>query len=177
MWSTALQNNCYMAVANMAGRDLVYSYFGHSSVVDFDGSVLSECGTSPDELTYATLSLTAIRDARRHWTAENHLYNLLHRGYTAEPRGHPTCCFDFYKTWVAAPKKAAAQVELLTRDADAPEEATGEAVAPPPASKLVAQTLLAANNNTASPVGKVINGLAGLKMTGRPPLPIATAAV
>eukprot|EP00879_Flechtneria_rotunda_P031244 GHRR01034113.1.p1 GENE.GHRR01034113.1~~GHRR01034113.1.p1 ORF type:complete len:125 (+),score=29.36 GHRR01034113.1:65-439(+) len=99
MWSTALQNNCYMAVANMAGRDLVYSYFGHSSVVDFDGSVLSECGTSPDELTYATLSLTAIRDARRHWTAENHLYNLLHRGYTAEPRGHPTCCFDFYK-WV-----------------------------------------------------------------------------
>lgn len=37
------------------------------------------------------------RDARRNWTAENHLYNLVHRGFTAEPKGHPTCCFDFYK--------------------------------------------------------------------------------
>jgi amidase len=64
---------------------------------DFDGSVLGECGTSPDELTYATLSLTAIRDARRNWTAENHLYNLVHRGFTAEAKGHATCCFDFYK--------------------------------------------------------------------------------
>lgn len=37
------------------------------------------------------------RNARRNWTAENHLYNLLHRGFTAEPRGHAACPFDFYK--------------------------------------------------------------------------------
>jgi hypothetical protein len=35
------------------------------------------------------------------------------------------CCI--YRTWVNEPKKAAAQVELLTRDADAPEEASGAA--------------------------------------------------
>jgi len=167
----AWENNCYMAVANMAGRDLVYSYFGHSNIIDFDGSVLGECGTSPDEMTYATLSLTAIRDARRNWTAENHLYNLVHRGFTAEPRGHPTCCFDFYKTWVNAPEAAAAQVELLTRDADAPEEASGESIAPPPPSRLVTQTLQAASSSAgtaqgAAAVNGVASKLAGLKVWG-----------
>jgi hypothetical protein len=25
------------------------------------------------------------------------LYNLTHRGFTAEPKGQSACCFDFYK--------------------------------------------------------------------------------
>jgi hypothetical protein len=108
------------------------------------------------------------RDARRNWTAENHLYNLVHRGYTSEPRGHPTCCFDFYKSWVNSPELAAAQVELLTRDADAPEEASGESIAPPPPSKLVAQTLAAgpAAHGSAATVNGVTSKLAGLKAWG-----------
>lgn len=36
------------------------------------------------------------------------------------------CAMLVHRTWVNEPKKAAAQVELLTRDADCPEEASGE---------------------------------------------------
>lgn len=42
------------------------------------------------------------------------------------------------RSWVNTPEQAAAQVELLTRDADAPEEASGESVAPPPPSRQAA---------------------------------------
>jgi len=132
----AWENNVYVAVANMTGSDLVYSYFGHSNIVDFDGSVLAEATGDEDAVTYATLSLTAIRDARKHWTAENHLYNIVHRGYTSEPGGHAACPFDFYKNWVNAPEVARKTSELLTRDADDPKVASGEDVLPPPQSKL-----------------------------------------
>lgn len=57
----AFENNVYFAVANMAGRDKVYSYFGHSNIVNFDGTVIAECSSVPDMVQYATLSLTAIR--------------------------------------------------------------------------------------------------------------------
>ncbi|EFN51574.1 hypothetical protein CHLNCDRAFT_140067 [Chlorella variabilis] len=151
----AWENNAYVAVANMAGRDLVYSYFGHSNIISFDGTTLAECGTSPDEATYSELSLSAIRNARRNWTAENHIYNLMHRGYTSEgPGGHAACPFDFYKTWTAAPEKAKALSEALTRDADSPGDATCIDIAPMPPSRLIQNSLGKAAN------GKAANGLA-----------------
>jgi amidase len=119
----AWENLTYFAVANMAGRDLVYSYFGHSCIVNFDGTLLAECGTGPDEVQYALLSLSAIRDARKNWTAENHLFNTLHRGYTAiPPDGVAECPYDFYKLWVKNPEKAKELVESLTRKTALPKE-------------------------------------------------------
>jgi hypothetical protein len=82
---------------------------------------------------------------------------------------------------VNTPEQAAAQVEMLTRDADAPEEASGESVAPPPPSKLVATTLAAATaangsaaNGSAAGVNGIASKLAGMKGLGfaaaRPPV-------
>ncbi len=101
----AFENMAYVVASCAAGRDDYYSYCGNSMIVNFDGTIISEASRGPGEVITGHIYPQVIKAARKEYASENHLYNIMHRGYAAtresgeDREGASECPYDFYKSW------------------------------------------------------------------------------
>ena len=106
-WRFTNQSNAFcnlMVTANvcMCGSDGSFDSMGEGMIVNFDGTVLAH-GTSgrPDEIITAEVRPDLVREARAHWSVENNIYQLGHRGFTAIDGGAQDCPYTFMHDLVA----------------------------------------------------------------------------
>ena len=106
-WRFTNQSNSFcnlMVTANvcMSGSDGMFDSMGEGMVCNFDGSIIAH-GTSgrPDEIITAEVRPDLVREARAVWGAENNIYQLGHRGFSAVKGGAGDCPYT-YMTDLAA---------------------------------------------------------------------------
>jgi formamidase len=115
--SNSFSNLMVTANVCMCGSDGTFDSMGEGMIVNFDGSVLAH-GTSGrvDEIITAEVRPDLVREARRHWSVENNIYQLGHRGYTAVLGGAQDCPYTFMKDMVAGTYKLPWEDEVVHTD-------------------------------------------------------------
>jgi formamidase len=99
-WRITNQANAFcnlMVTASvcMCGSDGSFDSMGEGMIVNFDGVPLVMGSHRPDEIITSEVRPDLVREARIHWGAENNIYQVGHRGYTAVKGGAQDCPYTY----------------------------------------------------------------------------------
>jgi len=76
----AYENLAYVVACNRTGNSELFTWFGASEVVDYNGRVIAKMPASGEWMTKVTIYPELASQARKERKECNHLYNLFHRG-------------------------------------------------------------------------------------------------
>jgi formamidase len=121
-WRFTNQSNAFcnlMVTANvcMCGSDGTFDSMGEGMIVNFDGTILAH-GTSgrADEIITAEVRPDLVREARKHWSVENNIYQFGHRGFTAVAGGAQDCPYTYMQDLVAGRYRLPWEAEVVHTD-------------------------------------------------------------
>ena len=105
-WKISNQANAFsnlMVTASVCfcGSDGTYNSMGEAMFCNFDGTVIAEGGSVPDEIVTAELRPDLVREARHNWGVENNIYQLGHRGFVAVAGGARDCPYTYMRDLAA----------------------------------------------------------------------------
>ena len=114
--ANAFSNLMVTASVCMCGSDGSFDSMGEGMIVNFDGTLVVEGGSRPDEIVTAEVRPDLVREARRVWGVENNIYQLGHRGYVAVKGGARDCPYTFMRDMVAGRYKLPWENEVQVSD-------------------------------------------------------------
>ncbi|MGI4860974.1 MAG: formamidase [Janthinobacterium lividum] len=123
--ANAFQNLAQTASVCLCGTDGSFDSMGEGMFCDFDGTVMVTGGNRPNEIITCEMRPDLVREARLHWSVENNLYQLGHRGYVAVQGGARDCPYTFMQDLVRG------EYRLPWEDAVVVVDGTGCGYAPP----------------------------------------------
>ncbi|HEU0223146.1 MAG TPA: formamidase [Paracoccaceae bacterium] len=121
-WRFTNQANAFcnlMVTANvcMCGSDGSFDSMGEGMIVNFDGTIIAHGVTGrPDEIVTAEVRPDLVREARAHWSVENNIYQLGHRGFTAVKGGAQDCPYSYMADLVAGRYRLPWEAEVKYTD-------------------------------------------------------------
>lgn len=114
--ANAFQNLMVTASVCLCGTDGTFNSMGEAMICQFDGAIITQGGGTPDEIVCAEVRPDLVREARRHWSVENNIYQLGHRGFTAVKGGARDCPYSFMRDLVAGEYRLPWEDEVIFTD-------------------------------------------------------------
>ena len=120
-WQITNQTNAFcnlMQTASvcMCGSDGTFDSMGEGMFVNFDGVPIAMGSHRPDEIITAELRPDLVREARKHWSVENNIYQFGHRGYVAVQGGAQDCPYTYMQDLVSGNYRLSWEDEVIHTD-------------------------------------------------------------